>query len=821
METLLQDIRYGLRLLLKSPGFTAVAIMTLALGIGANTAIFSVVNTVLLRSLPYQDPDSLVKIIITSRGVGGRDIGLSVPELDDLRSRAGVFDQVSVTWPANANLTGAERPERLEMMGVSPNYFSMLGTKAQLGRVFGSQDETQGFAEGVVISDSLWRRSFGGDPNILGHKLQLDNDPYTIIGVLPPEFRHPGTTLSTDVDLWATAGFRATPFPPPTRNIRLLPGAIARLKAGITHEQAQSRLDALSRELRAEYPDDYAARAQWSVEIQSLQESLIGDVRTMLWVVMGAVILIILIASVNIANLLLARASGRQREMAMRRALGASRGRMMRQMLTESVILSLIAGVVGVVTAIIVLRFVLQFVPTKIPRLNEVGVDWKVLVFALLISVLTGLIFGLAPAIQSAKADLLLAIREGSQGTGYSAKTSRTRGLLIAAELALAVVLMVSAGLLLRTFWGLLQENPGFNPSRVVTASIWIPVPNDPRADKYARPGAQAAFVREALRRVSAFPGVEMAGMTTDLPVTHTAFRLAVAIEDHPTETSQDMTMELSEVSPDYFKLMQVPLVRGRFIAEDDDNNKNQVVLIDETMARRFWPNQDPIGKRCKIGARNNVNPWMTVVGVIKDIKNDGLDAEKVPHIYGSIYQLTARAMSVALRTSLSASALEPQIRHELQQVDPTLPVFNVRTMEEVIDNSLARRRFSAELVGVFAALALLLASIGIYGLLAYMVGQRSQEIGIRMAMGAQPSHILKMILTQGVMLAGAGILVGMIFAGFAAPLLSSMLYGVRPVDPAVFLSVPLLLVIVSLLASYIPARRATKVDPIVALRNE
>jgi putative ABC transport system permease protein len=821
METLLQDIRYGLRLLLRSPGFTAVAIMTLALGIGANTAIFSVVNTVLLRSLPYQDPDRLVKIIMTSRGVGGRDIGLSVPELDDLKSRAGIFDQVSVTWPADANLTGAERPERLEMMGVSPNYFSMLGAKAQLGRVFGSQDEAQGFAEGVVISDSLWRRSFGKDPNILGHKLQLDNDPYTIVGVLPPEFRHPGTTLTTDVDIWATAGFRANPFPKPTRIIRLLPGAIGRLKPGISLDQAQARLDTFSRELRTEYPDDYAARAQWSVEIKSLQESLIGDVRTMLWVVMGAVILIILIASVNIANLLLARASGRQREMAMRRAIGATSGRMVRQMLTESVILSLVAGVIGIVTAIIVLRFVLQFVPAKIPRLNEVGVDWTVLIFALLISVLTGLIFGLAPAIQATKADLVLAIREGSKGSGTSARTSRTRGLLIAAELALAVVLMVSAGLLLRTFWGLLQENPGFNPSGVVTANIWIPVPNDPRADKYARPEAQATLVREILRRVSALPGVEMAGLTTDLPVTHTAFRLAATVEDHPVESSEDITMELSAVTPGYFKVMQVPLVRGRFITENDGPNKDQVVLIDETMARRFWPNQDPLGKRCKIGVRANSNPWMTVVGIVKDIKNDGLDADKVPHIYGSLYQLRARAISVALRTSLSSTSLEPQIRHELQAVDPALPIFNLRSMDEVIGASLARRRFSAELVGVFAALALLLASIGIYGLLAYMVGQRLQEIGIRMAMGAQPSHILKMILTQGVKLAGAGILVGMIFAGFAAPLISSMLYGVRPVDPAVFVTVPLVLVIVALLASYIPARRATKVDPIIALRNE
>jgi len=822
MTTLLQDMRYGLRMLWKSPGFTIVAMFSLALGVGANTAIFSIVNAVLLRSLPFSHPDRLVKIVANNRGVGARDIGFSVPELDDLRSRASVFDQVSVTAPVEANLTGAERPQRLELQFVSPNYFSMLGTSAHIGRVFGPGDEAQGFAEAAVISDSLWAREFGRDPGILGRKVQLDNDPYTIVGVLPPGFRHPGSTVTTDVEVWLTAGFKADPFPKPDRSLRLLPGAIGLLKPGIGREQARSRLDAFASQLRAEYPTDYPAGSDWSIEAEPLQESLVGNVRPVLLVLMGAVVLIILLASVNVANLLLARASGRQREMAMRLAMGASRSRMIRQLLTESVILSLVSGIVGVLTAMAALHFV-QFLPARIPRLAEVQVDWAVLAFALLVSLLAGLGFGLVPALQSSEAEIAVAIREGARGSGTSGRTNRLRGLLIASESALAVVLMVGAGLLLRTFWGLLQENPGFNPSRIVAANFWLPAPNNPDMDRYAKPEILNSFVREAVRRVSTIPGVDLASMTTDLPVTHLSRRRPVKIEDRPDESGKGLVPETTSVTPEYFKVLQASLVRGRYFTEEDQPGKQPVVIVDETTARTFWPGRDPIGRRLSIrniwGAANPL--WSTVVGVIADIKNDGLDQSGSPHIYSPIYQFPRiRSFSVTVRTSLSATSLEPQIRREIEAIDPGLPVFNVRTMNEVIDGSLASRRFSAELVGVFAVVALLLASVGIYGLLAYMVGQRSHEIGVRMALGALPSTIGKMIVSRGVGLTGIGVGIGLLLSGIMAPMISSLLYGVRPLDPEVFLGVPLILTVVALLASYIPARRAAKVNPIVALRE-
>lgn len=824
MTTLFQDMRYGVRLLLQSPGFTIVAILSLALGVGANTAIFSIVNAVLLRSLPFSHPDRLVKIVANNRGVGARDIGFSVPELDDLKTRAGVFDQVTATLGGPTNLTGGERPQHLELLEVSPNYFSMLGTSAHIGRVFGPGDEAPGFAEAAVISDSLWARGFGRDPGILGRRVQLDNDPYTIVGVLPPGFRHPGSTVSTDVEIWVTCGFRADPYPKPDRSLRFLPGVIGLLKPGISLEQAQARLNAFASQLRAQYATDYPAGSGWSIEVEPLQESLVGNVRPMLFVLMGAVVLIILLASVNVANLLLARASGRQREMAVRLAMGASRARMIRQLLTESMILSLVSGVVGVLTAIAALHFV-QFLPAQIPRLAEVQVDWTVLSFALLVSLLAGLGFGLVPALQSSEVEIAMAMREGARGSGTSGKTNRLRGLLIASESALAVVLMVGAGLLLRTFWGLLQENPGFNPSRIVAANVYLPVPNNPDMDRYAKPEIFNSFVREAVRRVRAIPGVGLASMTTDLPVTHLSQRRPVNIEDRPDESGKGLFSEITSVTPEYFKVLQASLERGRYFTEDDDTGKQPVAIVDESTARTYWPDRDPIGRRWStMSTRGAANPpWCTVVGVIKDVKSDGLDQSGAPHIYRPIYQFPgdrSLSLGVTVRTSLSATSLEPLIRREIQAVDPDLPVFNVRTMNELIDGSLASRRFSAELVGVFAIVALLLASVGIYGLLAYMVGQRAHEIGVRMALGAMPSTIGKMIVSRGAGLAGIGLGVGLLLSGIMAPLISSLLYGVRPIDPEVFIAVPLILMVVVLLASYIPARRAARVSPIVALRD-
>ena len=823
MEILFNDVRYAFRIMRKSPGFTLIVILTLALGIGANTSIFSIVNAVLLRSLPYYDPSRLVKITFNNPGIGLRDIRFSVPELEDLKSRAGVFEDVSVVVSGSTNLTGArQQPERLELLEVSPNYFSMLGAPPQIGRLFGSQDFALGFAEAAVISDGLWRRSYGGDPNILGKHLQLDNDPYTIVGVLPAGFRHPGKTIARDVEVWVTCGFSADPYPKPARNLRGLPGAIGRLKPGISVAQAQSRLTAMASELRTDFPNDYPPEAKWSIEIQPLQDALVGNVRPQLLVLMAAVVLVVLIASVNIANLLLARASGRQREMALRMALGAGRFRMVRQMLTEALALSFISGVAGVLAAKLTLSFIIHFVPASVPRLAEVGVDRTVLLFALLISIFTGIIFGLAPAFQAMKADMTAAIREGAQGSGYSAKTFRLRSLLIVSELALAVVLMVGAGLLLRTFWGLLQENPGFNPSRVVTASLYLPVPNDPKMDVYRDFSKRTSFIRDVIRRVATIPGIDRAAMTSDLPGARPTTTAALVIEDRAADSSQGLTAEVILVSPDYFMLMQSPLIRGRFFLESDETGKQDVAIIDETTARRYWSGIDAVGRRLRLGGNPSL-PWVTVVGVVKDMKQDGLDTGGVPHIFRPIYQQSGRRsadMSVVARTPLPASLLESQIRSEIQAVDPGLPVFNVRSMTDVMDVSIAPRRFSAGLVGVFAAVAMLLSSIGIYGLLAYMVGQRSREIGIRVALGAQRSDILKLILGKGLLLAGAGISIGLVLASAAAPMIATLLYGVHAIDVTVFATVPLVLMIVAFLATYIPARRATMVDPIIALHE-
>jgi predicted permease len=827
MEILFNDIRYAFRIMRKSPGFTLIIILTLALGIGANTSIFSIVNAVLLRSLPYYDPIRLVKITFNNPGIGLRDIRFSVPELEDLKSTAGVFEEVSVVFPSSTNLTGArQQPERLELLGVSPNYFSMLGASPQIGRLFDSQDFALGFAEAAVISDGLWRRSYGGDSNILGKHLQLDNDPYTIVGVLPAGFRHPGKTIARDVEVWVTTGFSADPWPKPARNVRVLPEAIGRLKPGIDVTQAQARLTAMASELRTDFPNDYPPEAKWSIEIQPLQDSLVGNVRPQLLVLMAAVVLVVLIASVNIANLLLARASGRQREMALRMALGAGRFRMVRQMVTEALVLSFISGVAGVLAAKLTLSFIIHFVPASVPRLAEVGVDRTVLLFALLISIFTGIIFGLAPAFQAMKADMTAAIREGAQGSGYSAKTFRLRSLLIVSELALAVVLMVGAGLLLRTFWGLLQENPGFNPSRVVTASFWLANPNDPKTDVYADFSKRTSFIRDVIRRVATIPGIDRAAMTSDLPGARPTITAALVIEDRAADSSQGLTAEVIRVSPDYFMLMQSPLIRGRFFLESDESGKQEVAIIDETTARRYWSGIDPVGRRLRLGQntasqRGNPSlPWVTVVGIVKDMKQDGLDTDGVPHIFRPIYQQSGRSMSVVARTPLPASLLESKIRNEIQTVDPTLPVFNIRSMTDVMDVSIAPRRFSAELVGVFAAVAMLLSSIGIYGLLAYIVGQRSREIGIRVALGAQRADILKLILGKGLLIAGTGIVIGLILSAISAPMIAGLLYGVYPIDVIVFVTVPLILLVVAFLATYIPARRATMVDPIIALHE-
>ncbi len=823
MDILLQDMRYGLRMLRKNPTFTIVAVLTLALGVGASTAIFSIVNAVLLRSLPFHEPERLVRIFFNNPGTGLHGVRFSVPELDDLRNRAGVFEQVSAIARGSVNLTGGSQPRRLEMVIGSASYFSMLGTPPQIGRLFGPEDFTLGFAPSVIISDGLWRSTFGADPNVLGRTVRLDSDPYTIVGVLPSEFRHPGSARSHDTDVWLASGFSGDADPKQIRTARNIPGAAGRLKPGVTLAQAQARLTAMSTEIRHDFPADYPPQGKWTIEIQPLQESIVSNVRTMLLVLLGAVILIVFIVSLNIANLLLARASGRQHEMAVRSALGASSRRIASQVMTESALLSVIGGIAGIATAVATLRFIVRVVPANVPRLSEVSIDWVVLAFALLISLLPGLLIGLAPAFQSTRSALSSGMREGGRSSGQSVKTGRLRDALIVSELALAVVLMVGAGLLLRTLRGLLVENPGFNPTHVVAANVNLPAPNDPKMDPYLTAAQQSVFYRELHRRMSAIRGVELAGFVSDLPAAGIPLSFGLTIEDRPSGSRDDLRADDILVSPDYFKAMRAPLLRGRYFTEDDQDGKARVAIIDETTARRYWPDREPLGRRLRLGQWQ----WMTVVGVVKDIKHDWLDIAGISHVYVSIYQefdaaqgVVFRDFSIVLRTSLPAGALENQIRHQIQSIDPGLPVYGVASLNELLDRSLASRRFSADLVAGFAGVALLLASIGIYGLLAYMVGQRSREIGLRMALGASRADILKPILAKGVVLASIGIVAGLLISASTASMMASLLYGVRPHDPAVFLVVPLLLLAVAVMASYFPAQRATKVDPILALRE-
>lgn len=816
-----KDIRFALRLLWKRPGFTVVVILTLAVGIGASTAIFSLVDTVLLRPLPFHDAGQLVRVVDHAPGVGLHDIGMSVPELQDLADRSGLFKEISAVWPVDANLTGGERPERVELLVTSPNYFNLLGANAQLGRVFGPQDRAEGFAEAAVISDGLWQRLFGRDPKILGRTIRVDTDPYVIVGVMPPGFRHPGKTVATDVEMWGTAGFAADPFPhPPQRNSRPLPGAIARLRPGMTLQQTQARLNSFTAALQKQFPNDYRSDARWTVELEPLQDAWVGNVRPLLLMLLGAVTLMLLTGCVNIANLLLARATDRQREVAVRQALGASRARLLAQFLTESLMLSLAGGAIGVLAASATLRTFLAAAPAKIPRIHEVSLDLRVLSFALLVSVITGVLFGMLPALEASRVALAGHMQDG-RGSGRSRRQSRWSGLLVVSEVAICLVLMMGAGLLTRSFWKLTLLNPGFNPENVLVARTWIPVPNDPKKDTYGRPEDRNAFAREVLRRARTLPGVTYAAMTTSLPLGEINNSAPVAVEGNIRADGESNTATLVSVSPDYFNAMQTPLMEGRTFAETDQRGADIVAVVDCATARHFWPGQSPVGKRFKLGRLQANAPWFTVVGMVGDIKHNGLDVDGVPHIYTSIYQRAGRVMSVVLRSTADPAALATALTQEVQAVDPDLPVFGVRTMKQMVETSLAQRRFSAALVASLAGFSLALAAIGVYGVLAFSVGQRTKEIGIRMALGARQNEVIRMVLWQGMRMILLGVAVGVVGALGFSRFLARLLYGVGPVDPIVFSCVPLALMAVALVASYVPARRATRIDPMEALRCE
>jgi predicted permease len=819
----IHDLRYALRMLLKSPGFSVVTVVTLALGIGANVAIFSVVYAVLLRPLPFPHPEQLVRVFDDLRGPNEQDVGMSAPELWDLQDRSGVFQDISAVAPSSSAVAGGERTVRAESLVTCPDYFALLGAKPQLGRVYSPQDAVPGFMEPVVISDGFWRRNYGSDPNIIGRKMRLDSDPYTIVGVMPPGFRHPGRTLDTDVEVWIAAGFNALPFPvPAVRSVRMIPGAIGRLKPGLTVAQAQARLDAYVSQLSREYPTEYPATSRWALRLVAVKEDLVGPQRTELFILFGAVGFVLLIACVNIANLLLARSSGRRREIAIRLTMGASRARLARQLLTESTLLSVISGVVGLLTVLLLKHAIISLAPADIPRLNEVDVSAGVLSFVFLISILTGVLFGLAPALQAANPNQVENLREGGRGFSTGRRHTRLSRVLVVSEVALSIVLLAGAGLLLRSFWRVLEVRLGFNPSHLTTVQVWIPISNNPATDPYSVEEKRADFLLEVFRRVSALPGVEQASISGNdtLPMNSGRNYSQFSIQGRAMESERGPIADIAVVDAQYFRTMEVPLITGRNFTDLDTYKTRPVAVIDQTLVRQYWPRKDPLGQQVKFGFGRGVQ-GVTIVGVVGDIKSDGFEAPSVPHIYVALGQFAPVNAVVFLRTRGDVEHLGEAVRHEVESVDPNVPVHSISSMDQIIARSVADRRFALELLGVFAAAALLLAAVGIYGVMSYSFSQRTHEVGIRIALGAQHVDILRMALAEGMRVVVIGLASGLAGAAIMTRFFRSMLFDVAPTDPATFFSVSAILAGVAFFACYVPAKRATRVDPLVALREE
>src|SRR5213082_297728 len=797
IDVLLQDVRFSLRMLRKSPGFAAIVVLTIALGIGATTAIFSVVDATLLKPLPYSHPEELISIESDLPGINAHDVGMSQPEWQDLQ-QSGIFEYVSPTWFDENNLTGSSQPARVRLLIVAPDYFALLRAQPQLGRAFDPQYNSPGFIPEILISDALWKRNFGGDPNILEKSVRMDTDLYRIVGVMPPGFDSPGRTAEErNIEIWAATSFYGPPLPDhPARNRRNLPTAIARLKPGLTIAAAQSRLDALVASLQKQFRGDYPRQNAWTVRLLPLKDRMIGNVRQSLVLLFGAVGLVLLIGCVNVANLLLARGSTRGREMAILRVLK---------------------------------DFLLRLVPDNLPRLNEISISWSVLLFALIASVISGVLFGLAPALQAGRLDLTHALKQEGRASTGSAERARTRRALVIIEFALSLVLMITAGLLLRSFWDLLNVQLGFNPQSVISVRTRLPAPNDPGIDKYATAAQETPFVRELIRRCKMLSGVEEVaiGDTASIPLDESLRDLKLisegqflfTVEGNDVQSDQSSVVERSSVSPYYFHLLGIPLLRGRLFNELDNDNAPQVAVVNQAMAESYWPNEDPLGKRFK--AAKAGAPWITVVGEIANARTQSLAQADLPQIYLDLYQTGAKRLAILLRGHLRAAAIGDAVREQVQALDPTLPVSGAETLNETVSASLAQRRFSMEMITLFALTALLLAGLGIYGVISYLVSERTHEIGVRLALGASRSNILRIVLRQGLGLTIVGAAVGLVCALIVSHLMASLLYGVRPTDPVTFFGVAFLFIGVAVLACYLPARGAMKVDPMVALRYE
>jgi putative ABC transport system permease protein len=832
-ENFLLDLRYAFRMLYRFPGFSLIAIATLALGVGATTAIYSVIDASLLHPLPYPHPSELVRLEANFPGVGAHDVGVSIPELRDLQN-SGIFQYVTLSFFGTNNLTGSAQPASVVSKSVSPSYFAVLGVEAALGRTWDPHDATPGFIPEVVISDGLWKRAFGADPHILGKSLRLDNDVYRVAGVMPASFRDQGQNSDErSTDLWAACGFFGDPAPPPLRGTRFPFEIIARLQPGLSPEAAQGRLDALVASLKKQYPGDYPPQAAWAIHLTPLAETLVGNVRQSLILLFAAVGLVLLISCVNVANLLLARASARGREMAVRQALGAARTRLIRQLLTESLLLFVLGGITGFAVLFCARKFLLQFVPESLPRLNDISVNWGLLGFAIVVSVAAGIIFGLAPAWLTSRLNLTATLRQEGRGQNGSRRRSRLRHALVIGELALSLVLMIAAGLLLRSFWDLFKVQLGFNPTRVMAIETSLPNPNDPKTDIYRTATQEAVLLREVLRRNRTIPGVEETAVSdrAAIPLGHSRNdRRAVPFfrEGQEVQSHQPPLIDTSVVSPEYFQVLGMTLVRGRLFVDQDLEATPLVAVINEAAARMYWPGkdgkgEDPVGKRVRLlGPLDRGGPdWTTIVGVIADARTESLADAGIPQIYLDIYQRPAKFLAFYVRGQVDPAAISAQVRTQIQSVDAELPVFRAENLDDILFSSLSVRRFSMEMVALFAATALLLAALGIYGTISFLVNEQSREIAIRLALGAQRRSILKMVLRQGLALAAAGAGVGMVGALVVSHLMAGLLYGVSPYDLATFAGVTAVLTAVAIAASYVPALRAMRLDPITTLHAE
>jgi len=814
VSTLLQDIRYGVHMLAKNAGFTAIAVISLALGIGANTAIFSVVNAELLRPLPFRDPGKLVQVWETNSRTNSKSDSISYPDFADWQRQNQVFEKIGAYTSASYTLTGVDQPAHLQGQAISAELISLLGAAPEIGRTFlpGEDDRNHLVA---VLSHRLWKEHFGGDPGILGRTITLDNHGYTVVGVMPASFEFP--LQARPVEIWTTLSpLQESPdgMPPITevRGAHFMLG-IARLKPGVRLEQAQSAMDVISNSLASQYPD---SNKYFGVRLVPEQEEISGAIRPALIVLWIAVGVVLLIACVNVANLLLARATTRAREIAIRATLGAGRVRIVRQLLTESFLLSLLAGALGVILAAWGIDVLLRISPQDLPRVGDIHLDGRVLAFTAGLSVLTGMLFGLVPALQITRANLVDTLKESASSTTAGVHRHRLRSSLVIVEMALALVLLVSAGLLIHSLVRLQNVNPGFNPHKVMASNIDLPDGEFPNAKK-------AQFMRDLMPRVRALPGVVSAAAVVPLPMSGNEFQVAVEIAGRPTAKSDELISSVRVITDDYFRTMQIPLFQGREFTEQDSGDSAAVVIVNQALAQKFFPGENPIGKHIRPGISTDEKPsrMREIVGVVGNVKHRDLGSEWTPEAYMPFAQLPFGDMTVVVRAENDPYSLIKPVAEAVLSVDHTVPCYHSQTVEDYLNGTTAIPRFNTLLLGMFAGLALVLTAVGLYGVISYSVAQRTHEIGIRMALGGLPGDMLRLVVVQGLRLGFLGLGLGLAAALFFTRFVSSLLFGITAADPISYAGVILLLLGVVLLACCIPARRAMRVDPMVALRYE